>query len=327
MIVEPATPTAGAVAAAVRAEWGVDVTAVEHVSVGAGAWHWSLGDDEGPRWFATVDTVRTAEERQRLLATYEAAATLAARLPFVVAPVRTRDARVAVDVAPGRLLTLTPYLEGATGDGSFADDRLRTGVARMLGELHLERRPRTLPVWRPTIGWHPHAGREQLEECLSRAEWDGGPWSVPAARMLADCGSVVRQAMRRFALLGAAVAGSVDRWVVTHGEPHSGNLVDTPDGLRLVDWATLRLAPRERDLREVLGAAEGTGPWFAYVESGGRPDPFSPDALELFALEWHLSEIAENAVLFSGPHEDTPDARRSFGDLEAETAALVERWG
>jgi spectinomycin phosphotransferase len=196
----------------------------------------------------------------------------------------------------------------------------------MLGELHAEHRPRHLPVWRPTIGWHPHAGRDQLDECLSRDEWTGGPWSVPAGRMLAECRSVVRRAMRRFALLGAAVSGSADRWVVTHGEPHSGNVVDTPDGLRLVDWATLRLAPRERDLREVLGEAEAAGPWFAYVESGGRPEPLSPDALELFALEWHLSEIAEHAVLFSRPHEDTADARRSFGDLEAEAAALVGGW-
>jgi spectinomycin phosphotransferase len=144
--------------------------------------------------------------------------------------------------------------------------------------------------------------------------------------MLADCRPVVQQAMRRFALLGAAVAGSADRWVVTHGEPHAGNVVGSPDGQRLVDWATLRLAPRERDLREVLGESEGNAPWFAYVEAGGRPEPLSPDALELFALEWHLSEIAEYAVLFSGPHDDTADARRSFGDLETATAALVEGW-
>ena len=48
-------------------------------------------------------------------------------------------------------------------------------------------------------------------------------------------------------------------------------------------------------------------------EAGGRPDALSPDALELFALEWHLSEIAEYAVQFSRPHEDTPDGRRGFG--------------
>ena len=127
--------------------------------------------------------------------------------------------------------------------------------------------------------------------------------------------------MRRFLLLGAAVAGSVDRWVVTHGEPHTANLICTPDGPRLVDWGTVCLAPRERDLREALGEAEGDEPWFAYVAAGGRPEPLSPDTLELFALEWHLGEIAEHAVRFSRAHADTADERRCFADLETEVAA------
>ena len=88
----------------------------------------------------------------------------------------------------------------------------------------------------------------------------------------------------------------------------------------------MALAPRERDLREVLGAAEGEEPWYAYVEAGGRPEPLSADTIELFDLQWHLSEIAEYAVRFSRPHEDTADDRRCFGDLESELTALVEGW-
>jgi spectinomycin phosphotransferase len=102
--------------------------------------------------------------------------------------------------------------------------------------------------------------------------------------------------------------------------------MSTPDGPRLVDWSTVCLAPRERDLREALGRAEGDDPWFAYVEGGGRPAPLSPDPLELFTLEWHLSEIAQYAVRFSRAHEDTADDRRCFADLEVEVAALVAGW-
>lgn len=323
---EPPGLTAARVGAVVRSEWGVDVTHAEHLEVGAGAWHWVVGDDGGPQWFVTVDAVRTAEDRQVLLAAYETGARLAARLPFVVAPVRTRDARVAVDVAPGRVLTVTPYLDGSAGAGGFVDDEARLPVAGMLGALHRHPRPRQLPVWRPVVGRHVRTRREDLERCLQLPEWTGGPWSVPAGRMLADARPVVERALRRFALLGAAVTGSVDRWVVTHGEPSGANLVGTADGARLVDWVTVRLAPRERDLREVLGEAEGNEPWFAYVETGGRPEPLSPDTLELFALEWHLSEVAEHAVLFSRVHDDTDDERRCFGDLETELAALVDGW-
>jgi spectinomycin phosphotransferase len=326
VIVKPASLPAERIGAAVRDEWGVEVATAVHLEVGAGAWHWRIGDDVGPAWFATVEAVRTADERRRLLAAYEATSELALRLPFVVPPVRTRDARLAVDVEPGLLLTLTPYLEGVAGPGPPADDAERVDIAGLLGGLHRHPRPRHVPVWRPRIGWHSHAGREELERCLASGAWTGGPWSGPAERLLDDARSVLAAAIRRFLLLGAAVAGSVDRWVVTHGEPHTGNLIGTPDGPRLVDWGTLRLAPRERDLRDALGSAEGDEPWFAYVEAGGRPEPLSPDTLELFALEWHLSEIAEYAARFSRAHEDTADDRRCFADLETEVAALLEGW-
>jgi len=326
VIVEPPELPAPRIGAAVQREWGVDVTHAEHAPVGAGAWHWVVGDDLGPQWFATVDAVPTAEERRERLAAYDAASQLAHHLPFVAAPVPTRDARIAVDVAPGRLLTLTPYLEGTSGPGAFADDTERSQVAALLGDLHSFVRPRHLPMWRPRVGWRAHTQRGDLESCLASDAWAGGPWSVPACRLVGDARPVLRACLKRLTLLGAAVNGSISRWVVTHGEPHTANVVHTPDGPRLVDWETLALAPRERDLREVLGSAEGEEPWYAYVEAGGLPEPLSPDTVELFALQWHLGEVAEYSVRFSRPHQGTADDQRCFADLEDEVAALVEGW-
>jgi spectinomycin phosphotransferase len=161
---------------------------------------------------------------------------------------------------------------------------------------------------------------------LASAHWSGGPWSGPASRLVAEARPVVESCLKRFALLGAAVNGTVGRWVVTHGEPHPGNVVTTDEGPRLVGWATVALAPRERDLREVLGEADGQAPWFAYLEAGGRPEPLSPDTVELFSLQWHLSEVAELAVRLSRPHADDADNARDFGDLEDELTALVQGW-
>ena len=326
MIIEhPDTPVAR-VADVVRRDWGVDVTEVEHVEAGVRGWHWVLHDDHGPQWFATMDVVRTVEERGARLAAFEAGARLAGRLGFVVAPVPSRDGRVAVDLAPGLLLTLMPHLDGVPyGSGPFRDDAERSVVASMMGDLHRQPRPRHLPVWQARIG-SPRARHDDLDRLLAQEEWTGGPWSVPASRLVGDAGGVLRTALRRFALLAAAVAGTADRWVVTHGEPHTANLLRTPDGPRLVDWSTVALAPRERDLREVLGECEGDDPWYAYLEAGGRPEPLSPDTVELFALQWHLSGIAEQAVLFSGPHGDTADEQRCFGDLEEQVGALLARW-
>jgi thiamine kinase-like enzyme len=51
-------------------------------------------------------------------------------------------------------------------------------------------------------------------------------------------------------------------YVITHGEPHPGNLLRTRAGLRLIDWDMTALARPERDLwtelQETLEAiAEG----------------------------------------------------------------------
>jgi spectinomycin phosphotransferase len=286
-----------------------------------------LGDDDGPRWFATVDLVGSDAERDDFIEAFEAASEIAQRLPFTVAPVHTRDARVAVDLAPGLLLTVAPYLDGAPfSGGPLADDVERGAVASMMGDLHRQPKHRRLPVWRPRLGWHADTRRADLEDCLAHDVWSGGPWSGPASRIVLDSRPVIRQALKRFAMLGAAVVGTIDQWVVTHGEPSGRHLMHTPDGPRLVDWRTLALAPRERDLREVLGEADGNEPWYSYLAAGGRPAPLSSDTMEMFALQWHLSALAEQAARFSRPHANTADERRHFGDLERELGTLVTRW-
>ena len=167
--------------------------------------------------------------------------------------------------------------------------------------------------------------REDLERCLQAEAWTGGPWSAPTGRLVAEHRQALRGSLRRFSLLAAAVSGNVDRWVLTHGAPRPANMVRTADGPRLVDWGGVALAPRERDLWEVLGEAEGAEPWFAYVDAGGSPDPLSPDTVDMFALHRHLVRIADHLVQLSRPHEDTPDQQRRFDELEVEVSALLGR--
>jgi hypothetical protein len=119
------------------------------------------------------------------------------------------------------------------------------------------------------------------------------------------------------------VQGSADRWVVTHGRPDARHVVRTPDGPRLVGWRRLAVAPRERDLADALGSAEGTEPWFAYLEAGGPAEPLSPDTLEVFALQRTLSGVADAAARLSRPHGDTEDERNWFAGLERELGRLV----
>ncbi len=252
---------------------------------------WVLGDDGGPQWLATLDPVASADDRRSLLAAYESAAELARRLSFVVAPVHARDGRIAVAVAPGTLLSVAPFLEGTAVDAAaLADDQERCVLANMMGDLHRQRRPRPLPLWRPAVG-----------------RTSGGPARGPGAPP--GAGRVVGRARgrcrrtawwpRRGRCCGRPCAASrcwPPRWPATPSAgssptatPTPATLVRTPDGHRLVGWGNAARAPRERDLGEALAGAEGGEPWFAYLEAGGRPDPLSPDTLELFDLQRRLS--------------------------------------
>src|SRR5262249_58929057 len=70
------------------------------------------------------------------------------------------------------------------------------------------------------------------------------------------------------------------RSVVTHGEPHSGNIVQTSDGPVLVDWDTVALAPPERDLWMLTG--EGMEEHYGLGANAA--------ALDYFRLSWDLKD-------------------------------------
>jgi aminoglycoside phosphotransferase (APT) family kinase protein len=100
---------------------------------------------------------------------------------------------------------------------------------------------------------------------------------------------------------------------VTHGEPHSANVIRKPDGgLRLVDWDTALVAPRERDLWMTLDA-DMTG-WDQYRDVTGA-DRLNEDALIFSRERWVLAEICMYIREFRGPHEESEDTRASWAEL------------
>jgi spectinomycin phosphotransferase len=128
---------------------------------------------------------------------------------------------------------------------------------------------------------------------------DVGPYSRPAARLLARHALAVERLQARYLDLVACVDHS--RAVLTHGEPHPGNTMLTSDGWRLIDWDTALVAPPERDLWH-LATAETLA---AYEEATGvRPEP---EMLDLYRIRWDLKDLSEEAHRFSRPHTGDPN--------------------
>lgn len=112
--------------------------------------------------------------------------------------------------------------------------------------------------------------------------------------------------------LAGEVASRPDRFVVTHGEPGAWNVLRTPAGWVFVDWDFVRLAPPERDLREL--AETDPAVLTAYTAATGTV--IDHGALALFRMWYDLSEIAGYIGLFRGPHDDTEDTAQSWRNLQ-----------
>ncbi len=109
--------------------------------------------------------------------------------------------------------------------------------------------------------------------------------------------------------------------VITHGEPHAGNVLVTGGGLVLVDWDTTLLAPPERDLWDLAGDDRAVLHRYA-VATGTAIDE---QALTLYRLWYDLAEIGGYLTLFRSPHANTGDTRESWTNLQ-HFLRPAERW-
>ncbi|GAA3702801.1 hypothetical protein GCM10022204_19920 [Microlunatus aurantiacus] len=282
----------------VRAAWDDTATGVEHLAVGFGAHHWRVDGPAGPSLFATYDRFGTRHTVDSLTSAYAGAIRLAdAGLEFVLAPLRTRSGGVLVPVAQGAL-SCTPWVDAAVvGEGTVDDADVAVANIADLARLHAADPPAGLPGWAPVV--EPDTG-DRLAGLVANP-WTTGPYGERARRAVAGRLPAIATWARRYLALAEAAADR--RWVVTHGETHTRNQLMTRDGIRFVDWESLKLAPRERDLATLVQAGYG-----ARVDA-------DPEMVELFDLEWRLAEIVAYAHWFAAPHTGTDDDRIAYDGL------------
>lgn len=281
--------------------FGVEAEQVTYAPVGFGDYHWSVLDADGRRWFATAsDPAGKERGLAGLRQAMETAAVLRERegLEFVVAPVRSRAGDPVVETAR-YAVTLFPWQPGEPG--RFGDEQTpgeRDQVLTLLADLHARTPPETTPAVALDI-----PQRDRLEDLLSHPAGEG-PFSAEAAALLKEYGGAVRERLAEFDRLAGQVRGNPP--VVTHGEPHPGNLIRRDGRLLLVDWDTVGLAVPERDLAVVSADPADLD---AYTRATGRR--VDPAAVALYRLRWALADVAEFAVLLCGPHRRTPDTETS----------------
>jgi spectinomycin phosphotransferase len=307
------------VAAALARQWPLTVQELSYLPVGFGGYHWLAVDQTGSRWFVTASDL-AAPWVPDLPAAMQTAAWLAteAGLEFVIAPVPTTAGQVIGSLDSQHALTLFPYLDVAPSSFKDAiDDADRAAIIDLLARLHTAAPKRIQVPTRPL----ELANLQTIEQALASLDvpWNGGPYAELGRDLLARYERPLRQALARFDGLLDRVLEAGGPYVITHGEPHAGNLLRTQAGLRLVDWDMIALARPERDLWWVIKDDRDAA---RYSRQTGWT--VNQDALALYRLRWGLDDIAEFLAEIRGPHQQTADTLVSWTALQ-NTLAAVEK--
>jgi len=308
------------VSAALRAGWGFRAWSLEYLAVGAGSHHWLATDAGGGQRFLAVTDLPVfvrgrADTTDALFARTRAALLTAlalreqAGLEFVVAPIRRDDDEPMSRLSERYSLTVYRYLDGthAGEDGQYRDASDRRTVLDLLVQIH---RVKTDAALADDFVL-PHLEKVGLALADSGQAWDGGPYGERARQLLLANAADLEKLTAAYEVLAGRLAAWPERMVVTHGEPHAGNVMITSTGLVLIDWDTALLAPPERDLWTL--AEDDATLLDRYSAATGRE--LDRDALSFYRLWFDLAEIGQYLGLFHGPHDQTADSAEGWTNL------------
>jgi spectinomycin phosphotransferase len=305
----------GELVAGLAEGWGLDVESVSYAPVGFGSHHWDVTGAGGRRYFVTVDELdgkgwlgHDADSVfDGLRVAFDTALALRrdGGLRFVVAPIPAARGESVRRIGARHAVALFPFLAGRSGGFGHAEPGQRADVIRMLAELHL-----ALPLARRRDLDLPQ--RHRLEAALRELDrpWTGGPFSEPARELLAGHASDIRRRLDALDRLAGEVAAARGDIVVTHGEPHAGNVLRTADEVHLVDWDTVGLAPPERDLWLVAGDA---GELARYTDATGRG--VHAGRIALYRLRWELDDLSTFTNKLRSDHVLSADTEKTWRGL------------
>jgi hypothetical protein len=324
MLTPPDGLSEGMLTYALARDWGTGVASMAYQAVGFGSHHWEVTDATGGRWFVTVDELQSKQRSldEPLAAAFARlrASLCAARdlrdcgAAFVVAPVPTRDGEPLVRLDDRLTVAVYPFVDGQSFTwGEFTTAAQRRGMLNLIVSVH------TAPAAARRNADHDDFAvlhRDELELALGAGPAAAdvaryGPYARPTARLVAEHAAGLRRALARYDALAAAARSRSSGLVLTHGEPHPGNVMLAASGWVLIDWDTALVAPPERDLWS-LDPGDGSVLRRYAGATGVTP---RPELLELYRIRWDLADIAVTVSRFRRPHPGSEDDEKSWGGL------------
>ncbi|MBN1284805.1 MAG: aminoglycoside phosphotransferase family protein [Anaerolineae bacterium] len=238
----------------------------------------------------------------------------------VIAPLLTRSRRLWADLDDFKV-TVSPFVEGYGGFEVDLLDHHWVEFGRALKRIHTAALPpavmRRIPRETYSARW-----REIVREFQARVESAAfdEPVAAKLAALLKSKRAVISHLVERAGCLAAALRPRPLPFILCHSDIHAGNiLIDTDDRLYIVDWDTLTLAPKERDLMFVGGGLGSGGRTPQEEESlfyrGYGPTEVDPVVLAYYRYERIVQDIAaycEQLLLTDAGGDDRENGLRQL---------------
>ena len=236
----------------------------------------------------------------------------------LIAPLATRTGALWTAVADFTA-TLYPFVAGQDGYAATLLDHHWTELGATLRAIHTVALPPALaraipretfdPVWRDLVkAFQAQAETATFEE----------PVAARCAAFLRAKRAVIDDLVRRAERLAADLQRRDLPCVLCHADIHAGNLLVSEGGdLYLVDWDTLVLAPKERDLMYPgagLSVADRPGQAALFYQGYGPCEP-DPTALAYYRYERIVADIAAFCQQLLLTDAGGPDREQGLGYL------------
>lgn len=215
---------------------------------------------------------------------------------------------------------LYPFVTGENGFDRDLSDQQWISLGAALNQMHVALLPHDRTEQLPHETYSPH-WRELVRTFQARVEHDAfeDPAAAQLATLLRANRDTVSELVGRAEQLGEALRGRSLESVLCHGDIHAGNvLIDKNDALYIVDWDTLSVAPKERDLM-FIGAGIGCV-WNSareeslFYQGYGRTE-IDPMALAYYRYERIVQDVAaycEQLLLTDDGGEDREQSLHYF---------------
>lgn len=220
-------------------------------------------------------------------------------VPHIVAPLATHNGKFWVHVN-GFYLSVYPFITGRDGHDAGLTDAHWIEFGQTLKGIHKAVLSPEVATQIPQEGFSGQCRErvQQFQQQIEKTSFED-PISAALANLFKKQRAVINTLIQRSECLGTVLQKNLPPFVLCHADIHAWNMLIQADGtFYVVDWDTIILAPKERDLMFVasglFGKARTSEQEEALFYTGyGDKTQVDPVGLAYYRYERVVRDIAE----------------------------------